>query len=374
MGLHMYCKCTQQLPLAIFTGTHVLSCASGAIYHITVSSDCSSWPFLTVAFRALLFHVLGLLIYELLLGKVRSHRTIQIHAEPLCHIFIHRSVYKKTEIYVLDDPLSAVDAHVGRHLFDNCICDFLRGKTRLLVTHQQHYLRAADNIVVLRDVSICRAVESIFTRCYPKVPEIHLPKPNRLSELLFTSISIEVVPFWVNTEMPTGFHIWKHWWKSFYGRIFIMTCNLICIHSVFWNRPPLIFSFIFRNKKKQNGEVLWLRRVGKMVAFVEVESCQMSVVWANTVSWGRAQEFLCQMFSINHLRTSQWKFPFTICLVEQIPYAWCLHSSPKIVIDLTLFSIELEWIWYLPLSNIWGFHGGDHEEWRLLGCYAVWLL
>ena len=39
---------------------------------------------------------------------------------------------------MLDDPLSAVDAHVGRHLFDRCICGLLaaRGATRVLVTHQ----------------------------------------------------------------------------------------------------------------------------------------------------------------------------------------------------------------------------------------------
>jgi ABC-type nitrate/sulfonate/bicarbonate transport system ATPase subunit len=37
---------------------------------------------------------------------------------------------------LLDDPLSAVDVHVGRHIFEDCICGELAGKTRLLVTHQ----------------------------------------------------------------------------------------------------------------------------------------------------------------------------------------------------------------------------------------------
>jgi ATP-binding cassette subfamily C (CFTR/MRP) protein 4 len=99
-----------------------------------------------------------LLIYELVLDETEGHNTIQMYDKPSCHVFIDRSVYKKAEIYVLDDPLSAVDAHVGRHLFDDCICDFLQGKTRLLVTHQLHYLQAADNIVILSNVSICRFV------------------------------------------------------------------------------------------------------------------------------------------------------------------------------------------------------------------------
>ena len=52
--------------------------------------------------------------------------------------------------YLLDDPLSAVDAHVGRSLFRNCIRGMLRSKCILLVTHALEYLPACDNIVVLQ--------------------------------------------------------------------------------------------------------------------------------------------------------------------------------------------------------------------------------
>lgn len=47
-----------------------------------------------------------------------------------------RAVYAAADVYLLDDPLSAVDAHVGRTLFDAAICGVLAGATRLLVTHQ----------------------------------------------------------------------------------------------------------------------------------------------------------------------------------------------------------------------------------------------
>ncbi|XP_049772356.1 ATP-binding cassette sub-family C member 4-like [Schistocerca cancellata] len=60
-----------------------------------------------------------------------------------------RAVYRDADIYLLDDPLSAVDTHVGKHLFDECINSYLSGKTRILVTHQLQYLHGADNIVVL---------------------------------------------------------------------------------------------------------------------------------------------------------------------------------------------------------------------------------
>lgn len=48
-----------------------------------------------------------------------------------------------------DDPLSAVDAHVGRAMFENCIVKKLAGKTRILVTHQLQYLHMVDKIIVM---------------------------------------------------------------------------------------------------------------------------------------------------------------------------------------------------------------------------------
>ncbi|XP_012135510.2 ATP-binding cassette sub-family C member 4 isoform X5 [Megachile rotundata] len=60
-----------------------------------------------------------------------------------------RAVYKAADLYLLDDPLSAVDARVAKHLFRECIKKFLSGKTRILVTHQLQFVKQADNIVVL---------------------------------------------------------------------------------------------------------------------------------------------------------------------------------------------------------------------------------
>ncbi|KAJ8684206.1 hypothetical protein QAD02_019998, partial [Eretmocerus hayati] len=60
-----------------------------------------------------------------------------------------RAVYRKADLYLLDDPLSAVDPRVARHLFDKCVCGYLRGKTRILVTHQLQFLRQADSILFI---------------------------------------------------------------------------------------------------------------------------------------------------------------------------------------------------------------------------------
>ncbi|EHH60190.1 ATP-binding cassette sub-family C member 6 [Macaca fascicularis] len=67
-----------------------------------------------------------------------------------------RAVYRKAAVYLLDDPLAALDAHVGQHVFNQVIGPggLLQGTTRILVTHALHILPQADWIVVLADGAI----------------------------------------------------------------------------------------------------------------------------------------------------------------------------------------------------------------------------
>ncbi|XP_072393692.1 ATP-binding cassette sub-family C member 4-like [Diabrotica undecimpunctata] len=66
-------------------------------------------------------------------------------------INLARAVYREADVYLLDDPLSAVDIHVSRHLYEKCINGYLANRTRILVTHQVHYLKDADNIIILNN-------------------------------------------------------------------------------------------------------------------------------------------------------------------------------------------------------------------------------
>ncbi|XP_012537913.1 multidrug resistance-associated protein 4 isoform X2 [Monomorium pharaonis] len=69
-------------------------------------------------------------------------------------INLARAVYRDADIYLFDDPLSAVDTHVGRHLFNECMNIYLRNKTRILVTHQLQYLKQCDYIIILNNGQI----------------------------------------------------------------------------------------------------------------------------------------------------------------------------------------------------------------------------
>ncbi|KAL1918432.1 uncharacterized protein VTP21DRAFT_3092 [Calcarisporiella thermophila] len=80
-----------------------------------------------------------------------GERGVNISGGQKQRVNIARAVYFDSDIVLLDDPLSAVDSHVGRHLFEKCILEALSGKTRILVTHQLHFLPRVDYIIVMDD-------------------------------------------------------------------------------------------------------------------------------------------------------------------------------------------------------------------------------
>lgn len=71
-------------------------------------------------------------------------------------VALARAVYSGADIYILDDPLSAVDSHVGKHIFENILGGkgLLKDKTRFLVTHAISYLPKVDEIIVMKDGEI----------------------------------------------------------------------------------------------------------------------------------------------------------------------------------------------------------------------------
>lgn len=67
---------------------------------------------------------------------------------------IARAIYFDADLIIMDDPLSAVDAHVGRHIFDNAIMGLLKDKCRILATHQLWVLNRCDRIIWMEEGKI----------------------------------------------------------------------------------------------------------------------------------------------------------------------------------------------------------------------------
>ncbi|KAF8928328.1 hypothetical protein BGZ58_009738 [Dissophora ornata] len=85
-----------------------------------------------------------------------GERGINLSGGQKQRVSLARAAYQDADVYLLDDPLSAVDAHVDQHLWQNLVGPngLLKDKTRILVTHGIHHLEHVDQIVVLKDGAI----------------------------------------------------------------------------------------------------------------------------------------------------------------------------------------------------------------------------
>uniref|UniRef100_A0A9J7Y8K9 ATP-binding cassette sub-family C member 5 n=1 Tax=Cyprinus carpio carpio TaxID=630221 RepID=A0A9J7Y8K9_CYPCA len=86
-----------------------------------------------------------------------GERGINLSGGQKQRVSLARAVYSNRDIFLLDDPLSAVDAHVGKHIFEECIKKKLKGKSVILVTHQLQYLEFCDEVVLLDNGEIKEA-------------------------------------------------------------------------------------------------------------------------------------------------------------------------------------------------------------------------
>ncbi|CAI4355401.1 BAP_1a_G0010670.mRNA.1.CDS.1 [Saccharomyces cerevisiae] len=78
-----------------------------------------------------------------------GERGITLSGGQKARINLARSVYKKKDIYLFDDVLSAVDSRVGKHIMDECLTGMLANKTRILATHQLSLIERASRVIVL---------------------------------------------------------------------------------------------------------------------------------------------------------------------------------------------------------------------------------
>jgi ABC-type multidrug transport system ATPase subunit len=85
-----------------------------------------------------------------------GERGISLSGGQKARLTLARAVYARADIYLLDDCLSAVDQHVGRHLIDNVFGPkgLLNGKTRVLATNSIPVLMEADYICMIREGKI----------------------------------------------------------------------------------------------------------------------------------------------------------------------------------------------------------------------------
>ncbi|XP_028401691.1 multidrug resistance-associated protein 4-like [Dendronephthya gigantea] len=79
-----------------------------------------------------------------------GERGVSLSGGQRARVNLARAIYMDADVYLMDDPLSAVDAHVSRHIFSKCIRGILKSKVCILVTHQLQFLNEADRILCLQ--------------------------------------------------------------------------------------------------------------------------------------------------------------------------------------------------------------------------------
>ncbi len=69
-------------------------------------------------------------------------------------ISLARTVYSNPDIYLFDDPISVLDANIGKKIMTDLIIKYLSGKTRIIETHALQYLQYLDRIIYMKNGKI----------------------------------------------------------------------------------------------------------------------------------------------------------------------------------------------------------------------------
>lgn len=102
-----------------------------------------------------------------------GERGVNLSGGQKTRIVLARALYSQSDLYLLDDPLSAVDAKVAHRIFYDAIKGFLKERAVILVTHQIHYARKCDRICIFEGGSI--ASEGGYQNVVSQLSAHHIP-------------------------------------------------------------------------------------------------------------------------------------------------------------------------------------------------------
>ena len=241
----------QELPL--FQGT--ISC-SGKIMHVPQQS----WIFSGTVQENILFgQAMDPLRYNMVLDACDLVRDIQnfpdgdltmigergvlLSGGQRARVDLARAVYADADVYLLDDPLSAVDAKVAKHIFLKCICGLLAHKTRIVVTHREEFLRNAKHIVIMKEGSVIsegsytgllKAGVAFQQMCDKDVNQEESPAThdshsiqNNIREEGMTGLEIE------EEDRMTGSVSWSLYWNYFRAGLSSFSLIILAVFFVF---------------------------------------------------------------------------------------------------------------------------------------------
>ena len=80
-----------------------------------------------------------------------GEKGINLSGGQKARVALARAIYNRPDVLLLDDPISALDAHVRQAVFNEVIVGLMKNKTRILVTHSVEFAQLADHIIIMKD-------------------------------------------------------------------------------------------------------------------------------------------------------------------------------------------------------------------------------
>ncbi|KAI8923646.1 P-loop containing nucleoside triphosphate hydrolase protein [Entophlyctis helioformis] len=165
---------------------------TGTIEENIVFSDESVRPNIAKAVSAsCLEHDLEILPNGL--GTQIGEKGINLSGGQKARVALARAIARDADIYLLDDPIAALDAHVGKKVFDEAICGTLKSKTVVLVTHQLHLLPKVDFVVVLDNGRVAETGTFKDLMAYPQSALSNIMKDYHFDDEVVTKDNAAIV-------------------------------------------------------------------------------------------------------------------------------------------------------------------------------------
>jgi ABC-type sulfate/molybdate transport systems ATPase subunit len=114
-----------------------------------------------------------------------GEKGINLSGGQKARVALARAVYKRPDILIMDDPVSALDAHVRKEIFDQVFCGLMKDSTRILVTHAVEFIHLADNVIILKEgkVEAQGTYEQLKEHAYMlEIQEIHAKNKREIQE------------------------------------------------------------------------------------------------------------------------------------------------------------------------------------------------
>ncbi len=80
-----------------------------------------------------------------------GEKGINLSGGQKARVALARAIYKRPDVLIMDDPISALDANVRKQIFDQVFTGLMKDKTRILVTHAVDFIHLADHVIIMKE-------------------------------------------------------------------------------------------------------------------------------------------------------------------------------------------------------------------------------